>query len=303
MFGQTLPRRPYACDDVHRPRITTIRRAIERRYIQLNEPWRRVWIVADVDRPGAAVAWEDADIAPPNWTAVNRVNGHCHNGWLLQIPVLMGDHDRAAPMRYLDAVEGCMSERIGADPGYAGLLAKNPLHDHWQVLRGPNYAYTLDALADWLPDIEKWKKPPADRLTGIGRNVDTFDTVRLWAYKRVVERKRDGVIRTEWIDELVTVAAAYTGEAHKTPLGFNEVRHLAHSIGKWTWKYFRVDWLRDIQRARGKRSGKARRENNAVRDQIIGQWYAQGLKQQEIADRLGVCQKTVSNVLVTNRIR
>ena len=115
MFGQTLPRRPYACDDVRRPRITTIRRAIERRYIQLNEPWRRVWIVTDVDRPGAAVAWEDADIAPPNWTAINRANGHCHNGWLLDIPVLMGDHDRKAPMHYLDAVEGCMSERIGAE--------------------------------------------------------------------------------------------------------------------------------------------------------------------------------------------
>ena len=91
LFCSGLPRRPYAVDQLgHRLLITSAPRAMRQRYIQVNPPWMRVFLVFDVDRQEAALAWEDADLPPPLWTAVNRENGHAHSGWALDAPVLLG---------------------------------------------------------------------------------------------------------------------------------------------------------------------------------------------------------------------
>ena len=143
----------------------------------------RVFAVFDIDRPGAALAWEDTDLPSPLWTAENRENGHAHSAWCLEAPVLLGQHDRQTPMRYLCAVESAMRERLGADPAYGGLITKNPAHGHWRTLWGPEHRYTLAELAEYLPGLEK-HIPRKPELVGLGRNVDTFD----WLRQRVLGR-------------------------------------------------------------------------------------------------------------------
>ena len=138
LFTRNLPKRPYAVDQLgDRLLITSPSRALRRRHIQANPPWMRVFAVFDIDRPGAALAWEDTDLPSPLWTAENRENGHAHSAWCLEAPVLLGQHDRQTPMRYLCAVESAMRERLGADRAYAGLITKNPAHGHWRTLWGP----------------------------------------------------------------------------------------------------------------------------------------------------------------------
>ena len=182
------PRRPYCSDDLESGlRIRSLAQALTKPYIQANPPHLRVWALFDIDRPLAALAWEDADLPPPTWTAINRQNGHAHSAWGLEVPVLVdGLGARDAPLRYLCAVESLMAERLQADPGFGGLITKNPAHPLWWTLRGPRLAYSLGELAEWLPGLEKHRpKRRAPDQIGLGRNVALFDRVRQWAYRAI----------------------------------------------------------------------------------------------------------------------
>ena len=299
LFKANLPDRPYCSKQKPiRLQITSIKRALKYPYIQLNEPWRRVWLVMDIDREGGAFAWEDADLAPPTFTAINKLNGHAHSGWLMECPVLMGDHDRAAPMRYLEAIEGYMTEKLQADPGYAGLIAKNPLNPTWTALYGERQPYTLDWLADYLPGIEKWRKPDTAQLTGVGRNVDTFDGIRVWAYKHVLDRKRDGVTRAAWTAELVDRCAVFTNEAHPaSPLSTGECRHIGHSIGKWTYRVFSLERFAQIQGERSKLAHAKRWGDPTERNAAIIALSGDGFSCRQIAARVGCSHMTAYRVL------
>ena len=46
--------------------------AIRKRYIQANPPWLRSWLIFDIDRGGAALAWDDAYLPEPFWTSQMR---------------------------------------------------------------------------------------------------------------------------------------------------------------------------------------------------------------------------------------
>jgi hypothetical protein len=80
-FLEHLPTRPYCTDDLTtglkiRPKATAARAA----YIQPNGPGMLWWLIYDVDREAAALAWEMGDLPPPNHAAINPVNAHAHLG-------------------------------------------------------------------------------------------------------------------------------------------------------------------------------------------------------------------------------
>ncbi|EQD70364.1 replication protein, partial [mine drainage metagenome] len=66
---EQLPRRPYCSDDLTyglqiRPRET----AVKKRLIQINPPGICRFLIFDIDRIGAALAWEDASLPEPTWS-------------------------------------------------------------------------------------------------------------------------------------------------------------------------------------------------------------------------------------------
>lgn len=308
LFESGLPRRPYATDQLGtRLLITSQTKALRRRYIQANPPWLRVFPVFDIDREGAALAWEDAELPPPLWSAINRENGHAHSGWCLEAPVLLGDHDRQKPMRYLCAVESAMRERLGADPAYCGLITKNPAHSHWRTLWGPEHRYTLGELAEYLPGIEKHIPRKRPELVGLGRNVDTFDWLRKYAYReiRLWYGQRERGVFVAWLNHLYHVALNFTANEHPDPLDYRETHHIAKSVSQWVWRNLDASGFSAWQAKRGRESGQARRGKNAERDAAIRKLRAEGLKQREIAVLVGCSQQVVSYILQiqTNHIR
>lgn len=300
LFRAGLPHRPYAVDRLgHRLLITSTRRALRRRYIQANPPWMRVFAVFDVDRPGAALAWEDAALPAPLWTAVNRENGHAHTGWALEAPVLLGQHDRQAPMRYLCAVESAMRERLEADPGYAGLLTKNPAHRDWLTLWGPARGYTLPELAEWLPGIERHRPKRRPERVGIGRNVATFDWLRFYAYGQVKrwrgERTRG--VYVAWLTHLYHKALEYTAGEHPQPLDHREVHHIAKSVARWVWHRYSAEVVSDYQARRGRKSGRVRRQRRAERDAAIVRDVLAGKSMRAVAREHGISDLAVRHIL------
>jgi hypothetical protein len=298
------PRRPYCTNDLAEGlRIRSLSSALRQRYIQANPPHLRVWSIHDVDRPGAAIAWETAGLPPPSWAATNRMNGHAHLVWGLRAPVLVeGLGARDAPMRYLCAVESMMRARLQADTGYSGLITKNPSHPLWRTLRGPVQAYDLEDLAEYLPDIEK-HFPRRRRVeeVGLGRNVTLFDRLRHWAYRHVREYRGGGLQGwNAWLSSCNSRALIYNGD-FQVPLLGREVWHIAKSVAKWCWQRFdeKASDARfsQLQAYRGRKGGRAKGLANEDKRATARLMASKGMTQRAIAGELGIDKMTVNRWL------
>ena len=241
---ERLPRKPYCTDDLSagiRPRSYV--HAIKRRYIQANPPHLRVFMLHDLDYDCAALAWEDNNLPMPAWAAVNRENGHAHIAYALSAPVLTADFSgRQAPLRYLAAIEAAYRAKLNGDDGFSGLITKNPVHPHWELLRGVPDAirgYDLPYLAEFV-DLAKFK-PYVGRTNleavGLGRNCTVFNIVSRWAYSNVLEYKKQGVTLAGW-RKVVYERCAYVNGDFPTPMMDKETLCIAKSIGNWVWTRF-----------------------------------------------------------------
>lgn len=275
------PRRPWCTDDLEAGlRVRSLRQAIEKTYIQANPPHLRVWSIFDVDRPLGGLAWEAANLPPPTWAAVNRVNSHAHLVWGLRAPVLVdGVGARDAPLRYLCAVESLMRTRLDADAGYTGLITKNPQHALWKTWRGPQLAYDLAELSEWLPGLEQHiPRRRRPELVGVGRHVSLFDQMRWWAYKAIRKHWGGGLQAwNAWLSECNNRALVYNAD-FPVPLDGREVWHVARSVAKWTWKHTTPKGFSDWQSAQGRKGGKSsgatRRPGSTIE---AAPWAAEGI--------------------------
>ena len=151
-FPALIPLKPYCANDPDQGIwIWPRQRALTCLHVQFNHPAVIRWLVVDIDRPGAHFADEDALLPAFNVVMVNPANGHAHAAYVLDVPVGRHDAARLRPLRLLAAVERGLTRRLGGDRGYAGLLAKNPLHAHWRVEWRCDVPYSLEGLAGWSP--------------------------------------------------------------------------------------------------------------------------------------------------------
>ena len=235
-FKDVLPKKPYCTDELGLLLIRPKEIAIQKRYIQQNSPFDLYWLVYDVDRPTSHFDWYDLRAPAPNITAMNLNNGHSHLFYGLEVPVIKCIENpkvHKKPLRYAAAIDVALSLKLDADPGYAGLISKNPLHKHWNVLVWQRELYDLNWLAGYL-DLEPYKDqrkhlPPV----GLGRNCTLFELTCRWAYS---QRREAGLYSSEscFIDA-VTHYAAKKNEAFPVPLPYPEVKATGKSVGKWTW--------------------------------------------------------------------
>ena len=296
------PKKPYCSDDLeYGVRIRSLSSALKKPYIQANPPHLRVWSIFDVDRAGAGLAWEDAMLPPPSWATVNKENGHAHLVWGLSAPVLVDSPDmRQAPLRYLCAIEAAIRARLQADSGYSGLITKNPSHPLWRTLRGPQMAYELSELADWV-DLPKHVPRRKPEEVGLGRNVTVFDWLRLYAYRHIKHYKGEVRNFVYWQSHLNYKALERNGDLN-TPMDGREVWHIAKSVSKWTWRTFDVAAsdarFSALQAHRGAKGGKkgmlSRWGDNEDKQASARLMAAKGMSTRIIAAELGVSQKTAS---------
>lgn len=270
------PRRPYCTNDLESGlKIRPLELAFNHEHIQLNPPHLKVWLAFDVDRPGAAYAWENAgkpNLPHPSWAAINRENAHAHLVWGLAVPVLVSCIElRQAPLRYLCAIESAYREALKADPGYSGLITKNPKHSRWKVLWGHRDDFTLSELGEYV-DLKKFAPSRNPEEIGLGRNITVFEWLRKLCYRTI--RSYKSSTWDDWICYCNTRALERNGEL-RYPLDTREVWHIARSVAKWTWHNFDINKsdqrFINLQAARGKLGGKRNTaENQAMKGQLSG---------------------------------
>ena len=294
---ETLPHKPYCTDELGVTCIRSKNTAINKKYLQVNQPQMVKYLIFDIDRQGAVLAWYDNDLPSPYWTSKNQQNGHAHIAFRLKSPVCVSDMANLAPIRYLAAIQSAMIDRLEADRGYAGLLTKNPINPHWQNTVWTDHEYSLDELADFL-DL-KGHPLRGIEVSGLGRNCELFDTVRQWSYK---------AIRDYWLpeykgkwDSAVYGRVEAINTHFKVPLPMSEVKAIAKSIANWTYREFTPVKFRQSQSNKGSKGGQiskggGRPSKKHLLPKVL-EMKEQSYTQIAIAKLLGVSTRTIRNWL------
>ncbi len=280
LFLKTLPARTWATDTLGAMRIVDRAEAAGRAYLAPNSKWEKWWLVFDVDRPTASWDWQDRSVPAPNLTATNiddgPRHGHAHAFYGLAFPIHTDPSKAGKALRYGAAVESALRDALDGDISYGGPLAKNPLHTRWLVQQWQQEPYTLD----WLTDYQGIDlKPYQDKRTrlpdyGLGRNVNTFNALRLWAYRHVLQAHAGHF--SAWLDECIERAKWCNAQPAirepakiRTPLGEREIRGIAKSVARWTWDHFSYRDFSAIQRARGKKWNDRHHAEAMARRQLL----------------------------------
>jgi len=267
------------------------------RYIGPNHPNSVNHLVFDIDRPLAVLAWEDTNCPAPTWAAVNPSNGHAHLGYSLADPVQWNPDSSRKAQRYASAISVAMGRKLGADPGYAGALTKNPLNAYWPTVCFSDVAYELDTLGSHLELdglLDRRIRLPTE---GLGRNCNLFDGLRLAAYAE--RRSPQGWFSEEmFIDHIERLARGMNLE-FTTPLTTREVHGIAKSVAFWTWNNMSPEGWKmwgDNRRAKSIRVRHATSTERATRIRELASMFPD-LSQRAIASMVGMTAMTVNRAL------
>ena len=322
LFAARLPRRPYCSDNPqeHGLRALPTMAALERRYIEFNGPGMVHWLCLDLDRP----YFPDTDWrtkARPNLVVRNRPGsknpGRAHALFGLAAGVTRTSLGRVAPLRYLANISEALRHEMDADIGYAGVICKNPHHDHWEVEVPRVELYDLGELAEHVDlhaSAARIKATPKRALSGLGRNCSLFDSLRTWAYKEVT-RYRNNTMLAEpcgfdgWHALVIDKSRRFNVFAN--PLPESETKAIGRSVAKWVWSHYDgrkiapdadydglpANTFSLVQSNLGRLGMESRWGDNTAKQAEAVKMAAGGLTQTEIAHQLEVSQQTVSRWL------
>jgi len=233
-----LPDKPYCSNNLKQGLIIrTKKTAFEKYiYIQLNKYYAICYLTFDIDREGAGAEWYfELDLPAPTFVTINPENLHAHLVYELFTPVLLWENARQKPIEWLNAVRRAWTEALGADVGYNGLISKNPNSSHWHILDF-NARYDLGELSEAVTIKDHHYQTPKgfrEDFAGEGRNNFLFEVGRFYSYQKKDSCNNETALQDVLFTHLLNVNHTEFAE----PLPMNEVRHIAKSIAKFTWKY------------------------------------------------------------------
>ena len=233
-FGDAacIPHFPRATDNYERGmRAMPWSRAQNLRSIELNPCAQIYWLVFDCDHNDLE-RWKTAGLPEPSFITINPENQHHHIAYRLAAPVCRSERGRTRPLAFLRAVYEGLRLSLEADPSYAGVLTKNPLHPAWLTVRPtvmPSYSLTELAATVDLRHISvsgraQVRAKPQINMANVavgGRNRALFDAVRVWAHRN-----------PESLDDILEFAEQCNAHLMQ-PLGFNEVTSIVRSIERY----------------------------------------------------------------------
>ncbi|WP_280505574.1 replication initiation protein [Nocardia farcinica] len=260
------PRRPLAAQRKTGGYYRTSReRALTMPYVESNPLALTSLVITDHDGGRADEIAALCGLPVPSWIALNPFTRDGHIAYALKTPVILTDPARRGPVHLLARVEAGLNNVLAGDVAYAHRTTKNPTHTEHMTLWGPEHAvYDLRDL--WQP-IEALGALPKYSTTkerrkalassGTGRNVDLFDLVRSWSYRRRGDYDdwatwRQLVDDHAWDRNIDVIGPAYT----KGPMDAREVSGIARSISTWTWRRIKRSFSEE-QARRGTNGGKA----------------------------------------------
>jgi len=253
-FADYLPHRMRTSDNLKNGTwIASRHDAIAERYIAFNGQSRVWWLTFDMDCQDAFEAFERAKLPTPNvWIGNPREHknfGRGHYGYALALPIHTTSASRLAPLAYLAAIQRGMTRRLGADPCYAGLMGKNPLHPYWRTAWLHRRTYMLEELGCDLSASDKAKQRRTQAITGLGRNCDLFRATLRTCAPHASKYWLHGVGA---FVEHVKIIVHELNALFDNPLPRSEVNSIAKSSAKWLFKNADARSFSAVQSARAR---------------------------------------------------
>jgi transposase-like protein len=297
-FESLLPEKPYYCDETGALRIAGRDLARSAAHIQFNGPTHKRWLVFDIDRADAIDLLQDPHVPSPNIFTINPANGRAHAFVLIDTPVRTALDGSSRALRFCEAVERALCVRFGADRGYSGLIAKNPLHPHWVTFPLRDRAYSLGELADWFSQDElnaPWEPLDFEDDDSELRNVITFEKLRLWSYMAI--QQLDNADGYERWHNAVFQRCVGIQQQFKESLPTSEIKAIAKSVARWTYQRFRTkghsEAFLQTQRERGKKGGQAKGMAYEPKRSEALTMRRSGMTIKRIAEQLGVSELSI----------
>lgn len=208
--------------------------ALQKKYIEFNQLYKK-YIIIDLDYPNSAYAFEELNLPPPTIITINPINTYSHYKYELNTPVYYTENARRRPQLFYENVDMSLTTILRGDRDYVGKFAKNPLSNHWKVIKH-NVSYDLEQFKDYI-DIAGHKvgRKFVDVLLG-GRNVSLFNTLRFWAYAAVHTFDNYNLFQLSTDQQASYINTQFTNHTSGI-LGFKEVLNTSKSVGTWTWKH------------------------------------------------------------------
>ena len=251
--------------------------------------------VDDVDHLPQRAWGKGKPSLPPTWIVQSLDTGKMHLGYILGTPVHRNPDSLAGPLLKLADVADRLTHHLGGDPGYGGLITRNPLapgpdtHVYWQSF----LPYSLGQLDKRLP---KAKRPRGERLTGIGRNVDLFrgmvKTAHQPRWHRLIEAEGwDGA----WLEHVRSVNVVMW---HPDVLADSECRSIAKSCASYSLRNFSEKQVSERSRRKtGKQWHDDYDYDYDTRNAAILSLDGMGFRQREIAEVVSISQSRVCQIL------
>lgn len=293
-YMERLPWHGHATDNPERGVfLYSTQELLKKAFVQSNPCNSVGWIIIDLDSSTSHLDWQDLNAPPPNIISINRRNGHAHLFYGLQTPVHKNDASSFMALKYCAAVDIALTQYLGADEGYAMHISKNPTNDKWLNLFPKQELYTLEELANWLPNLGKVKRKRLPDIS-LGRNVNLFENLRIYAYSE----RRTATSYQQFYADICTQARIYNS-SFITPLPNGEIRATAKSIAKWAWLHMNEKGFAEWGDQRRARSLKKRRQKaEALKEEVLKlKEECPRLSQRGMALMLGISPMTVSRKL------
>ena len=238
-FYDLAPKKPY-CTDLKGSGLIIRGRdsAFTRSYVQHNPPALCHWLTFDQDHENLTL-WEEANLPEPNLIVRNLENRRAHVSYAIE-SVCTSEAAKPRPMAYAQAIQEAYCEKLQADPGYTGLITKNPMHEDWHVWELHTHVYKLGELAEHVELEQRYwtrKRAANHGHYGLGRNCALFHRLRFWAYDWIVfYRDEEDTVFIEWMEIVLCKAEEFN--IFPQPLPYGEIKSTAKSVGKWVWERF-----------------------------------------------------------------
>lgn len=207
-------------------------RALNHRYIALNQSYKK-YIAIDIDKPGAAFLWEEKGLPAPTIITINPVNSHCHCLWEIKTPIIYTDNGRIKPQKWFEAIDATMTNILGGDLSYGGLITKTPNHQSWHTIIHSTATYDLEDFEEYF-EIKPSRKVSIEPHA-LGRNSTLFTTVYKHGRKIALKFKSEEDLMTELVTYGQTVNQAFM-TIFGSVLPYKEVLNTSRSAAKRAWK-------------------------------------------------------------------
>lgn len=239
-----FPTKPFATDKLSNGISRNSRNnALTKQFIETNTSSHRNLMVIDFDNDDAmniikSMVFDDEIIPCPAFVTVNPFTGHAHVGYFID-----GFAVTNKQKYLLEVLRRKLTIMIGGDPYYTGMIMRNPespnnSKEYFQV-----HNYTFAELLEWTASVNiEGSVFDSKELTeqGTGRNTNTFNKARKWAYKAYYDALKAGSERY-FPEVLLSYVHELNETQNSTPLPLSEVRSIVRSVLQFLKKRFSLE--------------------------------------------------------------